>query len=83
MKNEPFSNHREYAVQLDAKDSLALCRDQFVIDDPNLIYLDGNSLGRMPKVAAERATQIVNEEWGKDLIRGWNKGWWQAPSRPS
>jgi kynureninase len=76
-----FSTTREYALQLDSKDSLASYRDQFVIDDPALVYLDGNSLGRMPKVAAKRARQVVEEEWGKDLIRGWNKGWWEAPSR--
>jgi kynureninase len=81
MKNKTFSIDREYATQLDANDVLASYRDQFVIDDPNLIYLDGNSLGRMPKVAAQRAKEIVEEEWGKDLIRGWNKGWWEAPSR--
>jgi kynureninase len=70
-----------YAAQLDTEDMLASYRDQFMIDDPNLIYLDGNSLGRTPKVAAQRAKQIVEEEWGKDLIRGWNKGWWEAPAR--
>jgi kynureninase len=35
----------------------------------------------MPKVAQERAKQVVEEQWGNDLIRGWNKGWWDAPSR--
>lgn len=76
-----FSTTRKYAVQLDTEDILAPYRDQFVIDDPDLVYLDGNSLGRMPKVAVQRARQVVEEEWGKDLIRGWNKGWWEAPSR--
>lgn len=76
-----FSTTRQYAAQLDKEDSLASYRDQFVIDDPDLVYLDGNSLGRMPNVAAQRAKQVVEEEWGKDLIRGWNKGWWEAPSR--
>jgi kynureninase len=74
-------NSREYAHQLDQKDSLAGFRDQFLIDDPDLVYFDGNSLGRMPKVAIERARQIVEQEWGGDLIRGWNKGWWEAPTR--
>ncbi|OQY88209.1 MAG: kynureninase [Anaerolineae bacterium UTCFX1] len=76
-----FSPSLDFARQLDSQDPLASYRDQFVITDPHLIYLDGNSLGRMPKVAAERAKQIVNEEWGNDLIRGWNKGWWDAPHR--
>lgn len=71
----------DFAKQLDSQDPLASYREQFVITDPDLIYFDGNSLGRMPKVAAQRAKQIVDEEWGHDLIRGWNKGWWDAPSR--
>lgn len=79
--NKDFQISREYALQLDSQDKLASFRESFVIDDHNLIYLDGNSLGRLPKVAIERAKQIVEDEWGKDLIRGWNKGWWEAPSR--
>ena len=76
-----FSPTLDFAKQLDQQDPLAHYREQFVINDPDLIYLDGNSLGRMPKAAAERAKQIVDEEWGNDLIRGWNKGWWDAPAR--
>jgi len=76
-----FSPSLSFAHQLDSQDPLASYRDQFIITDPNLIYLDGNSLGRMPKSAAERAKQVIDEEWGSDLIRGWNKGWWDAPHR--
>ena len=76
-----FNSSRSFALQLDQQDPLASSREQFVITDPNLIYLDGNSLGRMPKASAERAKQIVDDEWGSDLIRGWNKGWWDAPAR--
>lgn len=76
-----FSPTLDFAQQLDSQDPLASYRDQFVISDPDLIYLDGNSLGRMPKAAAERAKQVVDQEWGDDLIRGWNKGWWDAPQR--
>lgn len=76
-----FSISREFATQLDEQDPLASYRDQFVANDPDLIYLDGNSLGRMPKVVIERMKIAVEEEWGTDLIRGWNKGWWEAPSR--
>lgn len=76
-----FDPTYDSAQQLDSRDPLASYRDQFVITDPDLIYLDGNSLGRMPKAAAARAKQIVDDEWGGDLIRGWNKGWWEAPSR--
>lgn len=76
-----FSLSREFALQLDQQDSLASYRDQFVINDSDLIYLDGNSLGRMPKLVIERMKRAVEEEWGTDLIRGWNKGWWEAPTR--
>jgi kynureninase len=76
-----FSPSREFAVQLDQQDSLASYREQFVVNDPDLIYLDGNSLGRLPKSVIERMKKAVEEEWGIDLIRGWNKGWWEAPTR--
>jgi kynureninase len=76
-----FSISREFAAQLDGLDALASYRDQFVDNDPDLIYLDGNSLGRMPKSVSERMKKAVEEEWGTDLIRGWNKGWWEAPTR--
>ncbi len=80
-KNMNFSTSSDFAKQLDQQDSLASYREQFVINDPDLIYLDGNSLGAMPKAAQAKARQIVDEQWGNDLIRGWNKGWWDAPSR--
>jgi kynureninase len=76
-----FSASRDFALQLDAQDKLASFREAFVIADPSLIYLDGNSLGMLPKSAQEKAKQIVDEQWGIDLIRGWNKGWWEAPAR--
>lgn len=76
-----FSTSRDFAHQLDTQDKLASYREAFVFLDPNLIYLDGNSLGMLPKAAQEKARQIVDEQWGRDLIRGWNKGWWDAPSR--
>ncbi|MCB8925079.1 MAG: kynureninase [Ardenticatenaceae bacterium] len=64
-----------YAQQLDAQDPLAHFRDQFVIDDPDLIYLDGNSLGRLLKRSRDVAQDLVDRQWGKQLIRGWNEGW--------
>ncbi len=79
--DKTFQPSPTYALQLDAQDRLASFREAFIITDPNLIYLDGNSLGRTPRVAAEKAKQIVDEQWGRDLIRGWNKGWWDAPAR--
>jgi kynureninase len=76
-----FTPSREFATQLDQRDSLASYREQFVVNDPDLIYLDGNSLGRLPKSVIERMQKAVEEEWGSDLIRGWNKGWWESPKR--
>lgn len=72
---------RTYAEQLDAHDELAAWRDQFVVADPALIYVDGNSLGRLPKGTRERLTTLVDAEWGEALIRGWNLGWYEAPAR--
>jgi kynureninase len=70
-----------YARDLDRQDELAAFRDEFVIDDPDLIYLDGNSLGRLPRRAAARMREAVEREWGERLIRGWGEGWFGAPQR--
>ena len=43
-----------------------------------VIYLDGNSLGVLPKGAAERAARVIREEWGQELIRAWNTAGWMA-----
>ena len=67
--------------QRDAADPLRPLRDLFSIP-PGVIYLDGNSLGVMPKSAAARAAQVVSEEWGTGLIRSWNTaGWFELPQR--
>ncbi len=67
------------AQTLDKDDRLAHFRERFVIDEPELIYLDGNSLGRLPKVTAERLEQLVRQEWGGRLIRSWNDSWYALP----
>ncbi len=72
---------KDYALELDARDPLARFRDEFVITDPELIYLDGNSLGRMPKKSAARVREVLEHEWGERLIRGWGEGWFNAPQR--
>ena len=76
-----LSPSREFAAQLDQQDPLASYREQFVANEPDMVYLDGNSLGRLPRSVVERMEKAVEEEWGTDLIRGWNKGWWDSPSR--
>lgn len=70
-----------YAQQLDAQDELAHFRNEFVIAEPEMIYMDGNSLGRLPKRAIERLKHAVEHEWGTRLIRGWGEGWFTAPQR--
>ncbi|GCE45431.1 kynureninase [Thermosporothrix hazakensis] len=78
----PFRLDEHYADELDRQDPLASFRERFHISDPDLIYLDGNSLGRLPKLAIERANRLVQQEWGESLIRGWNEeGWYTAPER--
>ena len=67
--------------QLDATDVLRPLRDLFSVPE-GLIYLDGNSLGVMPKSAALRAAEVVSQEWGQGLIRSWNAaGWFDLPQR--
>lgn len=61
---------RSEALELDANDPLAHWRDEFVIPDPELIYLDGNSLGRTPKRTVEALHRVV-DEWSGDLISSW------------
>src|SRR6478735_1180616 len=65
---------RNYAQTLDDSDPLREFRDRFVIDD-ELVYLDGNSLGRLPRATAERLARVVTEQWGGRLIRAWDEGW--------
>lgn len=67
--------------QLDALDPLRTLKNQFTLP-PGVIYLDGNSLGAMPKAAAARIASAVQQEWGTELIRAWNSaGWFEAPLR--
>lgn len=72
---------RDEALALDAADALAPLREQFSLP-PGLIYLDGNSLGVLPRATAARVQQVVQQEWGVDLIRSWNSaGWIDLPQR--
>ncbi len=71
----------EYARQLDATDALAPFRERFVFNDPDLIYLDGNSLGRLARDSAALLADLTQKAWGERLIRSWNEGWWEAPVR--
>jgi kynureninase len=73
MSNLEYTS-RAHAVAKDDADPLAGFRSRFVITDPDLIYLDGNSLGRLPHGVAARMQRAVESDWGADLILGWNKG---------
>ncbi len=75
------STQVDLAIELDAQDALAPFRDEFIIADPDLIYLDGNSLGRLPKRSIDFMRSAIEEQWGKRLIRIWNDGWMQTPTR--
>ena len=66
---------------LDAADPLAPLRERFVLPD-GVIYLDGNSLGALPRATAGRIAEVIGTEWGHDLITSWNKaGWIDLPQR--
>jgi kynureninase len=66
---------------LDAQDPLRELRNLFALPD-GVIYLDGNSLGVLPKATAARVAQSITEEWGQGLIRSWNSaGWFNLPQR--
>ncbi|MBT6033363.1 MAG: kynureninase [Kordiimonadaceae bacterium] len=66
---------REDFVALDAEDVLAPFADEFDLPE-GMVYLDGNSLGAMPKAALARAQEVILKEWGTDLIKSWNKAGW-------
>jgi kynureninase len=71
----------EQVRALDAADPLRSCRNRFDLPD-GIIYLDGNSLGPLPRAASARQREVVEREWGKSLIRSWNvHGWIDAPQR--
>ncbi|MEO8548268.1 MAG: kynureninase [Sphingomicrobium sp.] len=68
------------AQALDAADPLRLARDRFIL--PKGVYIDGNSLGPLPAATVDRLREVVEQQWGGDLIASWNKhGWIDAPAR--
>jgi kynureninase len=72
---------RQDALALDARDPLAALRAQFSLPE-GVIYLDGNSLGVLPRGTPERVAAAVQDEWGSGLIRSWNSaGWVDLPQR--
>jgi kynureninase len=81
MMSSAATNSRDDCVARDALDPLRGFRDRFVLPE-GLIYLDGNSLGPMPRAAAGVLNRTVEREWGHDLITSWNTaGWFDMPVR--
>ncbi|MGO8917185.1 MAG: aminotransferase class V-fold PLP-dependent enzyme, partial [Stellaceae bacterium] len=72
---------RARCAALDAEDPLASLREEFALP-PGVVYLDGNSLGALPKATPARLAELIEREWGEDLITSWNKhGWIELPKR--
>lgn len=70
---------REAAAALDGADPLRGYRDQFAFAGDGLVYLDGNSLGRLPRSTPARVDDVIRREWGGRLIRAWSEGWMELP----
>ena len=74
-------NDRRYFEKLDSQDPLARFRGEFELPE-ELVYLDGNSLGALPKRTRERLRHVTEEEWGRGLIGSWTEaGWMSMPPR--
>ncbi len=81
MNRSMLLNTLEHCRQVDTQDPLHVLRHQFDLP-PGVIYLDGNSLGVLPRTTAARVAEVVTQEWGQGLIRSWNSaGWFDAPRR--
>jgi len=72
---------REYALELDKNDPLAHFKSQFVISDPEMCYLDGNSLGRLPKATITAINDFMTKEWGPEVVTGWSH--WVDEAQPT
>jgi kynureninase len=73
--------HPDAAAALDRDDPLRDFRRRFVTAPDDPIYLDGNSLGRLPRDTPQRLQEVVQRGWGERLIRGWSEGWIELPQR--
>jgi kynureninase len=81
MPIDPMAVDLKCARALDAEDPLRHFYDCFAIPK-NLVYLDGNSLGALPRSALDRLTKVMKQEWGEGLVRSWNScDWFNSPAR--
>jgi kynureninase len=76
-----FDHSIEFARKLDEQDELFQYRAQFFNAEPGMVYMDGNSLGRLPLQTIDRVENIIRQEWGTRLIRSWGEKWFEAPIR--
>jgi kynureninase len=74
-----LQHDRNEAAALDDVDELRGFHESFVVADDRLIYLDGNSLGRLPRDTAGRLSEVLQSQWGERLIRAWGEGWMELP----
>ena len=72
---------RRLAEAADKADELTKFRKEFVFGEEGVIYLNGNSLGRLTKRGEQRLAKTIDEEWGAGLVRGWGNGWLMLPRR--
>ncbi|MEP7268606.1 MAG: kynureninase [Saprospiraceae bacterium] len=79
MAFDLLTAYRNKAKSLDDKDALASFKSQFVAND--VIYLDGNSLGKLPLATISLMQESIEKNWGDRLIRSWNENWIDLPNR--
>ena len=80
MATSPVTD-REYALELDRNDPLAKFRDEFINNTPEICYLDGNSLGRLPKKTVTAINNFLLEEWATEVVEGWSH--WIDEAQPT
>ncbi len=71
----------DQVLELDRKDSLKAFKQEFLVTDPELCYLDGNSLGRLPKRTIEVTNDFLTKEWAHELVDGWSH--WIDQAQPA
>jgi kynureninase len=75
-----FDTSEAFAKKMDDKDPLRDFRNRFFIADEKVIYLDGNSLGRLPLITRSILAEVTENQWGHQLIESWNKHWYEKPT---
>jgi kynureninase len=76
-----FNTSLNFAEEADRADPLTPFRERFYAPDPGLIYLDGNSLGRLLLKTSDTIAEVTHEQWGEKLIESWNEHWYDLPEK--